>query len=151
MVQLLQLRLSRRSVMIRALLKLVIVVVVLVGAGAFLLGWWGAGRDIVPDAIGTTGVDTQRAREVGAEIGGKAATAASDAKAALSDGPLTAKIKSKMALDDTVKALDINVDTAKGVVTVSGTVRTEAERQRALQLARETEGVRQVTDRLQVR
>jgi osmotically-inducible protein OsmY len=37
------------------------------------------------------------------------------------------------------------------VVTLSGTVDSEAERARALQLARETEGVASVTDRLQVR
>ena len=34
------------------------------------------------------------------------------------------------------------------VVTVSGSVRSQAERQRALQLAKETNGVREVVDRL---
>ena len=56
-----------------------------------------------------------------------------------------------MALDETVKALKLDVDTVAGVVTLKGVVRSEAERQRALQLARETEGVKQVIDQLSVR
>jgi hyperosmotically inducible periplasmic protein len=139
--------------MIRTLLRLIIVIIVLVGVGGFLLGWWGAGRATLPNrnVVGTTGVDTQRAREVGAQVGEKTAEVANQAKTALDDGALTAKIKSKMALDDTVKALDINVDTANGIVTLSGTVRSEAERQRALRLAKETNGVREVVDRLVIR
>jgi osmotically-inducible protein OsmY len=53
-----------------------------------------------------------------------------------------------MALDDTVPARTINVSTRDHVVTVSGHVRTEAERTRALQLARETAGVTRVVDHL---
>ncbi len=55
-----------------------------------------------------------------------------------------------MALDDTVKALDLNVDTVNSVVTVTGKVRTRAERERALALARETNGVRQVVDHITI-
>jgi hyperosmotically inducible protein len=105
--------------------------------------------------VGTAGevpkVDTSRAREVGAQVGEKTAEAANQAQRALTDGSVTAKIKAKMALDESVKALDVDVDTTGGIVTVSGTVATEAQRQRALQLARETAGVTQVVDRLQVR
>ena len=64
--------------------------------------------------------------------------------------PITAKIKAKMALDDTVKALDIDVDTVGTTVTVSGVVKSESQRQRALALARETEGVKQVVDQLRL-
>jgi hyperosmotically inducible protein len=88
---------------------------------------------------------------VGAEIGEKTATAADQAQRALAAGSLTAKIKAKMALDDSVKALALDVDTSGSVVTVSGTVESEAQRQRALQLARETNGVTQVVDRIQIR
>ena len=69
----------------------------------------------------------------------------------MTDGSITAKIKAKMALDDTVKALDVNVDTGGTTVTVTGTVATETQKARVLQLARETEGVKQVVDRVQVR
>ena len=90
-------------------------------------------------------------RAAGAKIGEKVAVGANQAEHALENGALTAKIKAKMALDDSVKALDINVDTADGVVTLTGTVHSEAERTRAAQLARETAGVTSVTDRLIVR
>jgi hypothetical protein len=139
--------------MIRALLKLILVIVILVGAAAFLLGWWGGhGRPTEHStAVGTTGsVDTSRARDVGAQVGEKTAEAANRAEAALGDGALTAKIKSKMALDDLVHARDVGVSTEAGVVTLKGTVRSPTEHQRAVQLAKETAGVKQVVDHLTV-
>lgn len=139
--------------MFRALFKLVLVLVILVAVGGFLLGWWGAGGTLserAEDRIGTSGSPAERARETGAEVGERAAAAANQAKDALEDGALTAKIKSKMALDDTIRASRINVDTVDRVVTLTGIVETEAQRQRALQLARETNGVRKVVDRLSV-
>lgn len=148
--------------MIGAFLRTVVILVVLVAAGAFLLGWWGGrvGPAGEPrDAVGTSGVpaptapqiDKERAREVGAKVGERTAVAADQARRALTDGSLTAKIKAKMALDDSVKALDINVDTTGTTVTLTGVVDSEAQRQRALQLARETAGITQVVDRLRVR
>lgn len=141
--------------MLGALLRAVVLIVVLLAAGAFLLGWWGSGRvrqaEEPRPTVGTTGVDTQKAREVGAKVGEKTAAAAEQARRAIGDGTVTAKIKAKMALDDTVKALDINVDTVGTTVTLTGVVGSEAQRQKALQLARETEGVKQVIDQLQVR
>jgi osmotically-inducible protein OsmY len=141
--------------MFRALLRLVIVLVLVVAAAAFFLGWWGSNRAGRPDAsaptVGTAGrVDAQKAKEVGAEVGAKTAEAANRAGAILNEGALTAKIKSKMALDDLVRARSIDVTTSGQVVTLSGTVASEAERARALQLARETAGVTQVVDRLSV-
>ena len=53
-----------------------------------------------------------------------------------------------MVLDDLVKARNINVDTNGSVVTLTGVVGSEAERQRALQLAKQTEGVTSVIDHL---
>jgi hyperosmotically inducible periplasmic protein len=148
--------------MFRALLRAVLLIVVLVGVGGFLLGWWGsrAGGMDEPGAVGTTGVeaprpdrpvvDAKKAREVGATVGEKTAVAADQARRALSDGSVTAKIKAKMALDDTVKALDIDVDTSGTTVTLTGTVQSEAQKQRVLQLARETAGVKQVVDRVRI-
>lgn len=141
--------------MVRALVRAVVLIVILVAAGAFLLGWWGGGRarpfEAPREAVGTTGVDKERAREVGAEVGERAAVATEQARRALSDGSLTAKIKAKLALDDTVKALDVDVDTNGSTVTVSGTVATSAQRDRVVQLAKETAGVTNVVDHLTVR
>jgi hyperosmotically inducible protein len=42
------------------------------------------------------------------------------------------------------------VDSNKGVVTLTGNVRSAAEKQRAVKIARETEGVKSVVDRLKI-
>ena len=141
--------------MFRALLRLVVVLVILVGVGAFFLGYWGS-RRVLPlkepaVTVGTAGrIDTQKAKEVGAEVGAKTAEAANKAGALLNDGALSAKIKSKMALDDLVKARTIDVTTSNHVVTLSGTVSSVAEHDRAVQLAKETAGITDVVDRLRV-
>lgn len=138
--------------MVRGLLKLVLLTGVLAAGGAYLAGWW-SGRDVLDTgsrAVATTGVDTVRARQIGEQVKERTSEAAQQTRRALNDGGLTAKIKAKMALDDTVKALDLDVDTAATVVTVSGRVRTNAERDRALRLAWETDGVTKVVDRIQV-
>ena len=66
------------------------------------------------------------------------------------DAGVTSAIKSKMAVDDTVKASDINVDTQNHVVTLHGTVGSQAEKERALMIARNTKGVSSVVDDLRV-
>jgi len=144
---------------VRTLLRTVLLLVVLFVAVGFLMSWWGPGvRISLPNPVGTTGVDSARAREIGAQIGqktavaaDKAAAVAADARRAIENGGVTAKIKAKMALDDTVKALDLDVTTNGSVVTVSGIVRTDAEHKKAIQLAKETAGVTEVVDRIEVR
>jgi hyperosmotically inducible periplasmic protein len=141
--------------MLRALLRLVLIVVVLVGLGAFFMGYQWGDRDMVEDrAIGTSGrtdeVSPERARQTGAEVGEKVAEGANKAQRAMADASLTTKIKAKMALDDTIEALDIDIDTNGSTVTLSGTVDTAAQRTRAVQLARETDGVTSVIDHLRV-
>ena len=55
-----------------------------------------------------------------------------------------------MALDDAVKARAINVTTRGTTVTLSGTVESKVEHDRAMALARETDGVTQVIDDLRL-
>lgn len=139
--------------MLKTLFKVALLLVILVAVGGFLLGWWngGAGLPLSRDEVGTTGTAiAERAREASAGLGDRAAETAGQAREALEDGALTAKIKSKMTLDDTLDGSRIDVDTSNRVVTLSGAVLTPAQRERALQLARETEGVRNVVDRLKV-
>lgn len=66
------------------------------------------------------------------------------------DAGVTSAVKSKMAADDTVKASEINVDTHNHVVTLNGTVGSQAEKERALMIARNTKGVNSVIDDLRV-
>ena len=143
--------------MIRGLFRLIVVVALLIGAGAFFLGyrWADFAGDREDRPVATSGrtignIDASRAREAGAKVTETVADGAREAGRALSDASLTAKIKAKMALDDTIKSSNIDVDTSGGKVTLKGRVATEAEQRRALQLARETEGVKSVTDSLTV-
>jgi osmotically-inducible protein OsmY len=140
------------STMLRALLKLVLIVVIVAGVAAFFLGYRLGGDGVeAPLSAKMPTVDSEKAREAGAALGEKVATGAARAEQAVAEGSLTTKIKAKMALDDTVKALAIDVDTNGSVVTLTGTVHSEAERTKAVQLARETDGVTQVHDRLVIR
>jgi hyperosmotically inducible protein len=140
--------------MIRALLKFALVLLILAAGAAFFLGYRLSNSGIETPVSATQTApegSVEKARETGARIGETVAAGAAQAQHALSEGALTAKIKSKMALDDTVKALSIDVDTKGTIVTLSGSVHSDAERAKALQLARETAGVTAVHDRLVVR
>jgi hyperosmotically inducible protein len=55
-----------------------------------------------------------------------------------------------MAADDTVKAYQVNVDTKNGVVTLTGDVDSALAKERAVQIARNTDGVRDVVDNITV-
>jgi osmotically-inducible protein OsmY len=92
-----------------------------------------------------------RASDAADKLGDSASAAAGKLGDKVGDGALTAKIKSKMALDDYVDAREINVDTANATVTLTGVVTSSDQRDRALRLARETEGVTKVVDRLRIR
>lgn len=70
---------------------------------------------------------------------------------AIDDGVITARVKAKLIEDPVTKAHQINVDTFKGTVQLSGFVEDDDARSRALQLARDVDGVKQVKDAMQVR
>ena len=69
---------------------------------------------------------------------------------AQTDAGITTNVKSKMAVDDTVKAYQVNVDTRNGVVTLTGDVDSPLAKERAVQIARNTDGVRDVVDNITV-
>jgi len=68
----------------------------------------------------------------------------------IDDTSITTRVKTAMLNDPAVGGLRIDVDTFKGVVTLSGRVKNAAERDQAISLARRTSGVLQVKDALQV-
>lgn len=141
--------------MVRGLVKVVLVALVLVAGAFYLFGYWTGGsfRNPAPSAAEapSPSIDTATARARGAEIGERAAKAVATAGASLDEGTLTAKIKAKMVLDDLVKARAIDVTTTGSTVTLSGTVHSRGEQERAVALAQETDGVTRVVDRLDVR
>lgn len=75
------------------------------------------------------------------------ATAQGDAAA---DAATTAAVKTKLLADTKVGGLGIDVDTRDNVVTLSGKVRSAAERTEAVRLARTTTGVKHVVSNLVV-
>ena len=66
------------------------------------------------------------------------------------DAGITTAVKTKFAADDTVKAYQVNVDTSNHVVTLKGDVNTSLAKERAVEIARNTNGVRDVIDQLNV-
>jgi hyperosmotically inducible protein len=70
---------------------------------------------------------------------------------ASTDMGITAKVKSKLAVDDLVKASQIEVTTENGTVTLTGNVDSEQSKDQALKLARGTDGVGNVVDMISAR
>lgn len=64
------------------------------------------------------------------------------------DATITSKVKAKLLDDPLTKGLSINVDTFEGNVSLSGAVASEAERRRAIELAKSVVGVKSVKDTL---
>jgi hyperosmotically inducible protein len=60
-------------------------------------------------------------------------------------------VKAKLLADPDVAGRRIDVDTRNRVVTLTGTVASQAEKSEALQLARQVQGVADVTDKLTVK
>lgn len=78
-------------------------------------------------------------REAGRDMGEK-----------IEDAFITTKIQSQYFMDGDVKGHEINVDTVNGIVTLKGSVETEAQKQEAEQIAMTTEGVSKVVNQLTI-
>lgn len=91
-----------------------------------------------------------RAEQATRKAGDKAEDVARRAGAVVTDAALTTAVKTKFIADTAVQALKIDVDTKNGVVTLSGTVPSRAEANRAVMLARNTDGVKSVVNKLHV-
>ena len=78
------------------------------------------------------------------EWSGNAADAASDAR-------ITATVKAKLIADKETGGWSINVSTTDGLVTLSGTVATHQQVARAIAVAMDVSGVRQVSSTIQTK
>lgn len=67
------------------------------------------------------------------------------------DAAITTKVKAEFVRDETVKAMQVNVDTFKGVVQLSGFVDTAAQKARAGEIARAVNGVTDVQNKIEVK
>lgn len=88
------------------------------------------------DQSGAGSVEKDRSRSVGEFV---------------DDATVTTKVKTALARDDVTKARNIDVDTDKGVVVLSGQVDSQAEAERAASVARSIEGVTDVRNLLTAR
>jgi hyperosmotically inducible protein len=68
----------------------------------------------------------------------------------IDDATITTQVKTSLLNDPVVGGLRIDVDTFKGVVTLSGAVKTAAERDKAIELAKKVGGVTDVKSTLQI-
>ena len=69
---------------------------------------------------------------------------------ALDDTTITARVKTTLLNDPAIGGLRIDVDTTRSVVTLSGRVKSQSERDQAMALARQVSGVSEVKDALQI-
>lgn len=67
------------------------------------------------------------------------------------DAVITTKVKAAFAADPTVKATEINVETFKGVVQLSGFVHTAADIGKAVEVARGVKGVTSVKNDMRLK
>jgi osmotically-inducible protein OsmY len=81
---------------------------------------------------------------------GGCANAGEKTGAYLDDSWITSKVKSQMLADKTVKGTNITVNTTKGVVTLSGTAASPEESDKAAEIARHVEGVKEVENDIHV-
>jgi len=67
------------------------------------------------------------------------------------DAVITSKVKAAFAADPTVKATEVNVETYKGDVQLSGFVAEAGDAQRAVEIARGVKGVSSVKNDIRVK
>ena len=70
---------------------------------------------------------------------------------AIEDGVVTARIKERLTEDPLTSPHAIKVETFRGTVELSGFVETNRVRSRALELAKDVDGVKRVRDAMDVR
>ncbi len=72
-------------------------------------------------------------------------------KEVFNDKVLGSKIKSKLIVEPEIRSLNIDVDVHRGIVTLTGMVDTGNQKNRAIEIARTTDGTLKVVDNLKVR
>lgn len=84
------------------------------------------------------------------KVADKTKEGASKTGEVVTDGWISTRIKTKFMGEESLRQSDIKVDTNNHVVTLTGTAASEAARAKAVAMAKDVEGVRQVVDKLMV-
>ncbi|MDB5969714.1 MAG: molecular chaperone OsmY [Hydrocarboniphaga sp.] len=84
-------------------------------------------------------------------MGAKVETKLDAAGQATKDTAITTKIKTKLAADKGLSAMDIHVETTGGIVTLSGTVDNKAQVELAESVVKKTSGVKSVENKLEAK
>jgi len=99
----------------------------------------------------------QAARTAGSAVGDAAektgqaiGDAAEKTGQAISDTTITSKIKAGILAESGLSVTEIHVETTNGAVTLTGTVKSKADSDKAASIARSADGVKGVDNRLQV-
>jgi len=88
--------------------------------------------------------------EAGKAVAGDLEQAAETVRDTSQDAFLTAKVKTALALSKSASAFDLDVDSDEGTVTLTGAVPSNDVKTAVLDVARDTAGVLEVVDRMQV-
>lgn len=107
-----------------------------------------ASSDTAPSS-GSSDSDTASSDSSGAS--GSGSSAAAKTGAVVDDSVITTKLKSALLADAEIKGTDVSVDTKQGQVTLTGTVKSEAQKDRIEKIAKGIDGVKDVQDKLTVK
>jgi hyperosmotically inducible protein len=97
-------------------------------------------EDIAQKAVGTSGVVANELTVKGVD----------DRTADDMDGAILKELKARVENDRALEGRDINFDVNNAVVTIKGEVRTQAEKDQVMQMARSTANVKEVVNSLEV-
>jgi hyperosmotically inducible protein len=117
-----------------------------------------AGANKAAEGVGVAAGETKKGVEkAGEKTAEGVSVAAHETKNAakktgevVSDSWITTKVKAKFVGEDALKHSHISVSTTDNVVTLTGTVASEAGRERAIAIVKATDGVKDVVDKLTI-
>jgi osmotically-inducible protein OsmY len=118
-------------------------------AGSELRGAVKQAEKAVPDL--DVAAIAEELKQTGRVVRRRVGQTAETVKEATQDSRTTAAIKAKLALDPSLSALEVSVDTTDGRVTLAGRAESPAAIARAIEIAFEQDGVHEVVSTLQVR
>lgn len=101
-----------------------------------------------PNPPSITGVAPQQPAPVGPGPVERAGRAIGER---VDDATITAKVKTALLQAPDVKGIHVNVETEKGAVQLSGFVESQTQIERAVQIARETKGVKEVHNKMSLK